>query len=164
MDSILNLPHGLMFWTVVNFGIFLLLIIKFGGKGIIKILNERENSIQNSIDEAKKERLEAQKLLKESTEKIENAQQEVALILAKGREQSEAIIRKTTEDAEKVKQQKIEEAIKEIERNKDIALNQLRSEVADLVVDATEKIISVKLNKDQDLKLVENYIDKLPKN
>lgn len=164
MDSLLNLPHGLMFWTIINFGIFLFLVIKFGGKGIIKALNERENNINQAIANAENANREAQKLLNESKEKIENAQQEVALILAKGREQSEAIIRKTSEDAEKVKQQKIEEAIKEIERNKDIALSQLRSEVADLVVNATEKIISVKLNKDQDLRLVEDYIEKLPKN
>lgn len=164
MDSLLNLPHGLMFWTIVNFGIFLFLVIKFGGKGIIKALNERENSINKAIADAENANREAQKLLNESKEKIENAQQEVALILAKGREQSEAIIRKTTEDAEKVKQVKLEEAIREIERNKEIALTQLRTEVADLVVNATEKIISVKLNKEQDFTLIQNSIDKLPKN
>ena len=164
MDSLLNLPHGLMFWTIINFGIFLFLIIKFGGKGIINALNERENSINKAIADAETANREAQKLLNESKEKIENAQQEVALILAKGREQSEAIIRKTTEDAEKVKQAKLEEAIREIERNKEIALTQLRTEVADLVVNATEKIISVKLNKEQDFSLIQNSIDKLPKN
>lgn len=164
MDSLLNLPHGLMFWTIINFGIFLFLIIKFGGKGIINALNERENSINKAIADAETANREAKKLLNESKEKIENAQQEVALILAKGREQSEAIIRKTTEDAEKVKQAKLEEAIREIERNKEIALTQLRTEVADLVVNATEKIISVKLNKEQDFSLIQNSIDKLPKN
>ncbi len=164
MDSLLNLPHGLMFWTVVNFGIFLFIIIKFGGKSIIKALNDREDSINKAISDAEEANREAKKLLSESKEKIENAQQEVAEILAKGRLQSEALIRKTSEDADKVKQQKIEEAIKEIERNKDIAINQLRAEVADLVVNATEKIISTKLNKEQDLKLVEDYINKLPKN
>ena len=164
MDSLLNLPHGLMFWTIINFGIFLFLIIKFGGKGIINALNERENSINKAIADAETANREALKLLNESKEKIENAQQEVALILAKGREQSEAIIRKTTEDAEKVKQAKLEEAIREIERNKEIALTQLRTEVADLVVNATEKIISVKLNKEQDFSLIQNSIDKLPKN
>ena len=153
-----------MFWTIINFGIFLFLIIKFGGKGIINALNERENSINKAIADAETANREALKLLNESKEKIENAQQEVALILAKGREQSEAIIRKTTEDAEKVKQAKLEEAIREIERNKEIALTQLRTEVADLVVNATEKIISVKLNKEQDFSLIQNSIDKLPKN
>ncbi len=164
MDSLLNLPHGLMFWTIVNFGIFVFLIIKFGGKGIIKALNERENKINKDIADAKEANLAAQKLLKESKEKIENAQQEVTLILAKGREQSEAIIRKTAEDAEKVKHAKLEEAIREIERNKELALTQLRTEVADLVVNATAKIISVKLNKDIDFNLIQNSIDKLPKN
>lgn len=164
MDSLLNLPHGLMFWTIINFGIFLFLVIKFGGKGIINALNERENSINKAIADAENANREAQKLLNESKEKIDNAQQEVALILAKGREQSEAIIRKTAEDADKVKQVKLEEAIREIERNKEIALTQLRTEVADLVVNATEKIISVKLNKEQDFSLIQNSIDKLPKN
>ncbi|HRP02030.1 MAG TPA: F0F1 ATP synthase subunit B [Candidatus Kapabacteria bacterium] len=164
MDTLLDLPHGLMFWTIVNFGIFLFLVVKLGGKGIIKALNDREDAINKAIADAEEANREAKKLLSESKEKIDNAQQEVTLILAKGREQSEALLRNTTEAADKVKQQKIDEAIKEIERNKELAINQLRAEVADLVVNATEKIISVKLNKDQDLKLVEQYINQLPKN
>lgn len=164
MDSLLNLPHGLMFWTIVNFGIFLFLVIKFGGKGIIKAIQERENSIQQAINSAEEANRNAQQLLKESKEKIDNAQLEVAQILQKGREQADAFLKKTYEDAEKVKQAKLDEALKEIERSKEKALSQLRNEVAELIVNATQKIINEKLDKEKDLKLVENYLHKLPKN
>ncbi len=164
MDSLLSLPFGLLFWTIVNFGIFLILIIKFGGKGILKAVQDRESSIQQAINAAEEANRNAQLLLKESREKIDTTQQEVVQLLQKGREQAEAIIRKTNEDAEKIKQAKLEDAIREIERSKDVALNQLRTEVADMVINATEKIISIKLDKEKDLKLVESYLDKLPKN
>lgn len=164
MDSLLNLPHGLMFWTIINFGLFLFLLIKFGGKSIIKAINSREDTIQKQIDDAQNANSEALKLLQESKAKIENAQQEVVQIIQKGKDQAEANLRKNLEEADKIKQNKIEEATKEIERAKDLALNQLRTEVADMVVNATEKIINEKLDKDKDLKLVEKFIDNLPNN
>lgn len=164
MDSILNIPHGLMFWTVVNFGIFLFLVIKFGGKSIVNAINEREKNIQNAIDAAKDAERTAKELLSKSQEQFDNAQQQINELLNKGREQAEKQIARANQEAESIKKTKVEEALKDIERSKNQALLQLRSEVADMVVMATEKILSDKLDKDKDFKLVDNYIQQLNKN
>lgn len=164
MDSLLVIKPGLIIWTIINFGIFLFLILKFGGKGILNAVKQREDSIAQAINAAEEANRTSQKLLKESQEKIDMAQQEVALLIQKGREQSEANIRKATEEAEAVKRLKVEEAVREIERSKEKAIIQLKTEVADMVVNATEKILTHKLDKDNDMKLVENYINNLPKN
>jgi F-type H+-transporting ATPase subunit b len=164
MDSILNIPHGLMFWTIVNFGIFLFLIFKFGGKGIVDAINQRELNIQNSIDAAKSAEAAARELMAKSQLQFDNAQVQINDLLSKGREQADAQIRRAGEEAENVKKAKVEEALKEIERSKEQALLQLRTEVADLVVLATEKVLNEKLDKEKDYKLVENYIHQLNKN
>ena len=106
----------------------------------------------------------AQEILVQAQEKIDNAQKEMAEIVAKGRKQAEDIVHKAAEDADKVKQAKIEESLREIDRQKDAAISELRTEVAGLVIEATEKILDEKLDKDKHIKLVESYIDKLPKN
>lgn len=164
MDSLLSINPGLAFWTVVNFLLFLFIFVKFAGKGILNGLNLRENHINDQIKAAEKANEDATRLLVESSKKLDEAQQQVAEIVAKGREQSEAQLRKAAEEAENVKRVKVAEAQKEIERSKEAALKDLRNEVASLVVEATERILEEKLDKDKDLKLVESYIEKIPKN
>jgi F-type H+-transporting ATPase subunit b len=164
MDNLLNVDPGLMFWTIINFLILLVLLLKLGVKPITNSLRARESRINDAIDSAEKTNSEAQKLLKESQEKLDNAQREMGEIIQKGREQAEAQIRKASEEADQVKRDKVEEAKREIERSKEAAIKDLRTEVAGLVVEATEKLLEEKLDKDKHIKLIESYIDKIPKN
>lgn len=164
MDSLLNISPGLMIWTIINFLIFLFVVIKFGGKIILDGMKTREDRIQNSIDAAEQANENAQILMQQSQEQLNNAQKEVSAIIAKGKEQGEAMIRKATEEADKAKKAKVDDAIRAIERNKEQAIKELRSEVAGLVVEATEKILDETLDKEKHYKLVENYLDKIPKN
>lgn len=162
--DILSVSPGLIFWTLVNFLIFLFLIVKFGAKPISNALKSREDNIQKNIDDAEKANADAKALLEQSEVKMNNARQEMSEIVSKGRAQAEELVRKATEDADKVKRQKVEEASNEIDRSKEMALKELRSEVADLVISATEKILDETLDKEKHQKIVETYIEKLPKN
>lgn len=164
MDSLLSVNPGLLIWTMINFGIFLFLMIKFGGKAMTAGLKAREDRIRDQIEGAEAANAKAVELLKESQAKIDSAQGEVAAILTKGKEQAEAQIRKASEEADKVKKEKLADTLREIERSKEAALKELRTEVAGLVVDATEKILGEKLDGDKDVKMINSYIEKLPKN
>ena len=164
MENLLNVSPGLMIWTLINFFLLLLLLIKFGVKPILNGIKSREEGIRINIENANKANQEAKELLKESQEKLQSAQKEMSEIVHKGRIQAEELINKATEEAERVKKQKVEEAKKEIERSKESAIQALRSEVAGLVVIATEKLLGETLDKDKHVKIVESYIEKLPKN
>jgi F-type H+-transporting ATPase subunit b len=139
-------------------------VVKFGGKAIVNAINQREQNIQTAIDSAKEAEKSAKELLAKSQTQFDNAQQQINDMLSKGREQAEIQLRRAVEDAENVKKAKVEDALKEIEISKQQALKQLRNEVADMVVIATEKILNDKLDKDKDYKLVDNYIQQLNKN
>jgi len=164
MESIMNIDPGLMFWTLVNFGIFLFLILKLGTKPILKGLQARENKIKESIEAAENAKIEAQKLLQETEKKLSHAQKDINEIIAKGREQAEKIINKASDEAEAIRRQKVDDAKYEIEKSKDNAIKQLRTEVADLVVSATEKILDETLDKEKHYKMIEQYIEMLPNN
>lgn len=163
MNSVLSVNFGLVFWTLVNFLIFLFLLIKFGTKPISNALKNREKTIADSLKNAENANLEAKKVLEESQNKLNNAQAQMNDIISKGKLQAEQIIQKAAVDAEGVKRAKIEEALREIERNKELAIKELRTEVASLVVSATEKILDEKLDKDKDKRLVENAIKNIDK-
>ncbi len=164
MENLLNPNPGLMIWTLISFAILLFLIIKFGAGPIVKAITNREEHLNNQLDQAEKANENAQKLLAENEERIANAQNEMKEIIAKGRQQAEEIVSKAQADASEVARKKVEDAANEINRQKENAIKELRNEVADLVVLATEKVINEKLSKDKDHSLIEKSIDGIHKN
>ena len=164
MENALNISPGLMLWTLFNFLILLIIHVKFAVKPIINGLKGREDRIKGDLDNAAKANIEAQKFLKEAEENILTARKEMNEIIQKGKIHAEEIVRKSAEESEKIKRQKVDEAVREIERSKEIAIKELRTEVAGLVVLATEKLLSDTLDKEKHFKLVENYITQIPKN
>jgi len=164
MDSLLNVNPGLMIWTILNFLVFLFLLVKFGAKPISNALKAREDYIQNNIQNAEKLNQEAQKLLAETQQKLRDAQNEMMAIIQKGKQQADELIRRATEEAEKVRKEKLDEAMREITRSKESALIELKKEVAHLVVQATEKLLKEKVDEKKDLELINQYIEQIPKN
>lgn len=142
----------------------MLILGKFAIPAILKSLKEREEGIQNNIDEAKKINAEAVETLKVSQLKIDEAYKDVAGIVAKGKEQANIIIQNANNEAEAIKKQKLADALREIEINKNAAISQLRNEVAGLVIEATEMILDKNLDKDLHSKLVNDYIQKINQN
>ena len=163
MDSVLSVNFGLVFWTLVNFLIFLFLLIKFGTKPISNALKNREKTIADSIKNAENANSEAKRILEESQKKLGQSQAEMNEIINRGKLQAEKIIQKAADDGESVKRIKIEEALREIERTKELAIKELRTEVATLVISAAEKILDEKLDNEKDKRLVENAINNIDK-
>jgi len=106
---------------------------------ILNTIKEREEGIQKAIDDAENARVKAEVIMKENQLKLDNAQKEINEIIANGRKQADSIVQKATEEANLVKQQKLVDAAKEIDIQKDKAIADIRKEVADLVILATEK-------------------------
>ncbi len=164
MPAFLQFDTGLVIWTLINFSIFAFIIAKFGWKPMRTAIASREQSIHDAIASAEMANAEAARILAESKERIAGAQQEMMAIVREGKTQAEAMVRKAGEDAEAVKQQKLVESQREIERQKDEAIKQLRAEVATLVVDATEKLLGRNLQGDDHKRIVEGYVNELSKN
>jgi F-type H+-transporting ATPase subunit b len=163
MGNILDVNFGLVFWTIVNFLIFFLLLAKFGTKPITAALKAREEAINNSISSAEKANQDAKALLDESKAKLTESQVQANEIISNSKKQVELIISKAKEEAEAVKNQRIQDALKEINRSKENAIKELRSEVADLVVSATEKVLNEKLDHNKDMALIEKSISNVEK-
>ncbi|HBB25208.1 MAG TPA: ATP synthase F0 subunit B [Bacteroidetes bacterium] len=164
MPAFLSFDPGLVIWTLINFSIFALIIGKFGWKPMRDAIASRESSIREAITAAERANREAQDLIRENQERLAKAQRETMEIVKEGRNQAENIIRKASEEAEHVKQQKLAEAQREIDRQKDEAIQVLRNEVASLVVGATEKLIGRSLDGEDHKRIVESYVNELSKN
>jgi len=164
MDTLLNVNTGLLIWTIITFLLVLYILSKVAWKPLLSGLEGREQRIREEVERAENARKEAEELLAKHKENLANAEQEARRIIDEGRQTAEKIkddiIREAREDAQRV----VEQAQDDIRREKNTALNQLRSEIADLAVKAAEKVINASLDDEKHRKLVNDFIDQLPQN
>ena len=162
--SILEPYAGLLFWKALAFLIFLFILARFAWPAIVGALQEREENIESSLAQAEKALAEARQIQADNEKARREAEQEAQRIMRQARETAESL---RTEEVEKTREQirqMQEQAQAEIEREKQGALDALRSEVADLAIQAAGKILSENLDGDRQRRLVDNFIDQLPKN
>jgi F-type H+-transporting ATPase subunit b len=164
-QSSLLSPHvGLLFWTLVIFGLLLLILRRFAWGPMVGALDEREKTIEESINRAEAALAEARRMQADNEAARREAERQAQAIL---RAASEEADRRRAEEFEKTKAEAAkfrEQARAEIEREKQQALTELRTEVADLAIGAAEKILSENLDDDRQRKLVDRFITDLPQN
>jgi F-type H+-transporting ATPase subunit b len=162
--GLLTISPGLIFWTLITFICLYLVLKKYAWKPILAALDEREKSIKDSLEKSENARIEAEKLLKENNENLARAEEEAQKIINQARETAEKLMnQKVTESEAKVKKI-MEDAQVEIKRKTDESFDALKNQVALIAVEAAEKIIRENLDKEKQIKIVNKFIDELPKN
>ena len=125
---------------------------------------EREKKIQESIDQAQKALAEARQIQADNDKARRESEAEAQRILRDAREAAEAM---RSEEIEKTRAQVkgIQDAAQaEIERERDSAIEALRSEVADLALQAAERVLKADMSGDRQRKLVDDFLKGLPSN
>ena len=159
----LNLDPGMMIWTWITFLIVLGIMSKLALKPMLTAINNREDQIRGDIENAKKQRDEAEELLNQHKELMTSAESEAQKIVKENQQLAEKTKQTMIETARIEADKIIENAKKEIDRQKDSALSSLRAEVADLAIGAAEKIIIQKLDKSEHANVINEYIKSMPK-
>jgi F-type H+-transporting ATPase subunit b len=160
----LNPNPGLIIWTIVTFVLLLVVLSKLAWKPLLEALKKREETVRNSMERAEKAKQDAERLLDEHRKQLERAGQEGQQILNENRWLAEKLKEEIIDKANQQSRKMVEQAKEEIDRNKEAALVQLRSEVASLAVQAAGKILDETLDENKHRKLVDNYLNGLPKN
>ncbi len=160
----LELNPGLIVWTIVVFLALLIILKKFAWKPIIDSLTNREKGIQDAIENAARERREAEQLLVNYREQLAKANEETYKILNSARSDAEKLKSEITLQAQENSKQMIEKAKLEIERNKDEAIQSLKKEVVHLAISAASKILDETLDEEKHKKIVDNHISNVSKN
>ena len=160
--SFLITPNvGLMIWTLLLFGISMYILWKLAFPRISEALDRRQHAIEESIDHAEKTRRDADELLAEYRERLQEARSQAEQILDRARKTGEATERNAQENAEQRRQQLMEQTRREIESETRRAIQEIRREVADLTVLATEKVTRKVLDDDDQRRLVEDALSEL---
>jgi F-type H+-transporting ATPase subunit b len=159
-----DINPGLMIWSAAVFLLLLFVLTKFAWKPLIHSLEKREAHIRGSIEQSEQARQEAERLLAENRKELARAEEESRRIVNEGRALAEKLKTEIVEKANQQSRKMVEQAKLEIERDKEAAINQLRSEVASLAVLAAGKIIGETLDAGRHAKLVDDMLGRLPRN
>jgi F-type H+-transporting ATPase subunit b len=160
--SFLITPNvGLMIWTLLLFGISMYVLAKLAFPRISAALDRRQKAIEESIETAEQIKREAARLLEEYRERLHEARTQAEGIVERARKAAEAHERDAEEDAKTKREQLLEQTRRDIEAETRRAIQEIRREVADLTVMATEKVTRKTLTEDDQRRLVEDALSEL---
>src|SRR5512146_2251505 len=138
--GIMDLRPGLSIWTALTFLLLLVVLSKFAWGPIVKMLDERERTIREAIEQAKRERAEAERMLTDQKASRAAAHREAAALAQASRQEVEVLRADLTAKARKEADELVASARKQIQEEKSKALDEKAQRV-----------------------LVEEYIAQLPK-
>lgn len=163
-NAMLNFEPGVVFWILITFVLFIILLKKFAWGPILGALDQREQNIQESLDAAEKAMKRAEEISRKNDEALKKAEMDAQRMRKQAKEDAEKIrdeiIEKSRSEAEAVKKQTLDS----IEQEKQKAMLELRSKVAELAIEATNKILNAEIDQKKNKKLVDDFIDEIPSN
>jgi F-type H+-transporting ATPase subunit b len=161
-NSFLITPNvGLTIWTLVVFGISLYILSKYAFPRITKALDDRRERIANALDAADRTRREAEQLLAEYRERLKEARGQSEEIVQRARQTAQSHEQEAKERGREMVAEASLRAQREIETATKRALDDLRREVAELTIMATEKVTRKTLDDDDQRRLVEEALAEL---
>jgi F-type H+-transporting ATPase subunit b len=126
-----------------------------------RIIDERRQRIRQAIEEADNARAEARRLLEEHRALMQEAKQDAEEILVEARRVADSQRERMREELEADRQRRIEDTTKQIQAETRRALEQIRSEVAELALEATSRVTGKVLTDEDHRRLIEDAIREL---
>jgi F-type H+-transporting ATPase subunit b len=152
---------GLMIWTLVVFVLSMYVLSKVAFPRIQAALDKRQQAIEEAIDTAEHTRTEADKLLAEYRERLHEARQQADDIVARARKTAENNESEAVAEAKRKREEMMAQTRRDIEQETRRAIQEIRNEVADLTVLATEKVTRKSLTDADQKRLVEEALSEL---
>lgn len=153
---------GLTFWMVLVFGLLLFLLKKFAWKPILSALKERENSIEEALKSAEAAKDQLSKLKSDNEALYKQAREERDQLLKEAKVMKETIISDAKKTAEEEGKRIIQAASEEINKQKAVAIAELKGQVASMSIAIAEKLIGNQLSdNDQQKTIITSHINDL---
>jgi len=157
----MHLELGTMLVQLGTFLVLFLLLRKFAFGPLMRAMNERSQYIENQINSAEKNRVEAERLAEEHRTAMNAAKKEASEIVENARRSAEKQAQDIREAAEAESRRIRDEALAEITREKDQAIQELREQVGMLSATLAGKIIAKELDAEAHKALFEEAVKEM---
>jgi F-type H+-transporting ATPase subunit b len=150
-----------LIWGAICFAILLVFIGKFVFPSINALFAERRTNIEGKLDQAEQERQQAAQLLKEYQAKLDEAHAEARRLLDQARVNADRLESELRVKAEDQARRIVERAQETINVERERALQSLREDVGGLAVDLASRVVKDSLDRDRQLRLIDQYLNEL---
>ena len=148
-------------WGTIAFLLLLFLMYRTVFPSINKAYKDRRANIEGKLEQAEREREEAEQLLEHYRRRLRDAEDETQRILEEARSNAERVRRDLLAKAEGDAGRELDRARQAIRAERDQAIRQLRNEVGTLAVELATRVVGESLDRERQLRLVDRYIDQL---
>lgn len=160
LPAILTPDLGLLFWMLLAFLVVFFVLAKFGFPAIVNMVTERKRYIDESLQKAHEASERLENIREEGEAMLQEAREKQAQILKEAAQTRDAIVENAQEKAKTEGARLLAEAKAEIESEKQQAISDIRTQVAELSVEIAGKILREKLSSDaEQMKLVDRLLD-----
>jgi F-type H+-transporting ATPase subunit b len=160
-NALIKVVPGLMIWTVITFLIVLVVLRKLAFSRVQAIIDQRRERIREALDEADKAREEARALRESVREEREEAKAEREQLLEETRRQAQEQARRARDEAGEDLQRRLEENAKAVEAENRKFREEIRRDVVELTLLASEKVTRKTLDEQDQRRLIDETIDEL---
>ena len=162
MDNpLVQLDPGLFIWTILTFLVLLWALAKFAWRPLLAALEERQQTIRKSLDDAKQAQVELVRLQEESAAIIAAARSEAQAIVAKRRAAAETVREDVKQKARTEAEALVAGARRQIQQETAQAVQQVRREAVDLSLTVSSKLIKKNLTPEDNAALIQESINQI---
>lgn len=159
--NVFTLTSNVSFWTLVIFGILFLVLLKFAFPPILGYAEAREKRIQDTIDEANRNREETERLLAEQRAEIATARGEAQQIIAEGKQAAEKVRAEMLNRARAEQEELVTRAKADIEAERVKAVESVKQQAVDLALAAASKLVEQKMDAENDRRIVTEFLSRV---
>jgi F-type H+-transporting ATPase subunit b len=150
-----------LIWGTIAFFILLFVMYRTVWPSVDKAFKDRRANIEGKLEQAEKDREEAEQLLEQYRRRLREAEDETQRILEEARTNAERVRRELLAKADADAGRELDRARQAIRGERDQAIRQLRNEVGTLAVELATRVVGDSLDRDRQLRLVDEYIEDL---
>ena len=145
--------------TLIAFLILAIVLGKFGWPKFEGMLEKREKTIADALEQSEKARQESERVLEEYKQQLADAKSQAAQIIAEAKQTGENTRAQLAKQAQDESAAMIEKARGAIEAEKNAALAELQGSIADISTQVCARLIGEDLTTDEHRKVIERYVN-----
>ncbi len=155
----LGINLGYLISQIVNFTLLAVLLYFVAYKPILRMLDERSARIKQGLEDAELASRRAAEMEQEFEQRLAEARKEGQEIVAQATQMSEKARQEILATAREEARAQVEKAKEEIARERELAMSELRQQVADLSLSISEKVIGEALDQQRQRDLIAEFLE-----
>ncbi len=144
--------------AIVTFLVLVFLLGKLAWKPILSGLQEREATIKKALDDAQQANEDALALLKQYGHKMDEAKADALAIADGARKEADTARQRIEADARERAEETLERSLREIERAKETALDDILKEVGDIASETVSRIVRREISPADNARIVDDVV------